>query len=216
VSATAAVVAPRGTLLSRELILGVALAGTSGAAILLHWIGALPVSFTVPFVAAPAAVVLTGAILVGQGRFGRLHAFSRSLLVGMAMGLLATVAYDIIRPPLVFALGGGYDPYRAQPIFGQLITGLPGSDPRALAAGWAYHTWNGLSFGVIYALVRPQGGWRTGLAWGLGLQALMMAVYPALLQARLDDPAFMITGIVGHSFWGIVLGEGVRRAGVRA
>jgi hypothetical protein len=206
----------RAALLPREALLGVGLAGTSGAAILLHAIGALPMSFTVPFVASPAAIVLTGVILMGQRRYPRLHAYSRSLLVGMSIGLLATIVYDLVRPPLVYLMGGGYDPYRAQPVFGQLITGLPRTDPRALAAGWAYHTWNGLSFGMIYGLVRPQGGWRTGLAWGLGLQLLMMAVYPSLLQARLDDPAFMATGLIGHSFWGVVLGEGVRRWGADA
>ena len=208
--------AERPALLAREALLGVALAGTSGAALLLHWAALLPMSFTIPFLASPAALVLTGVVLVGQRRYGRLHAYSRSLLVGMSVGLLATLAYDAVRPALVLAMGGVYDPYRAQPIFGQLITGLAPTDPRALAAGWAYHTWNGLSFGMIYALVRPQGGWRTGLAWGLGLQVLMMAVYPRLLQARLDDPAFMATGLIGHSFWGVVLGLGVRRWGGHA
>src|SRR3970282_265862 len=52
------------------------------------------------------------------------------------------------------------------PLFGQLITGLPPSDGRALAAGWAYHFWNGLSFGKVYALLRPRGGVASGLVWG--------------------------------------------------
>lgn len=204
----------RPALLPREIVIGVALAGTSGLAVLLHAIGALPMSFTVPFVAVPAGVIIAGTVLVGQRRFGRLHAFSRAVVVGTVMGLLATLVYDAVRPPLVYAMGSSYDPYRAQPIFGQLITGLSPTDPRALAAGWAYHTWNGLSFGMIYGLVRPQGGWRTGLAWGLGLQLLMMAAYPALMKARLDDPAFMATGLIGHSFWGIVLGASVQRWGM--
>jgi hypothetical protein len=211
---TALALSTRPALLPREVVAGVALAGTSGLAVLLHAIGWLPMSFTVPFVAVPAGVVIAGVILVGQRRFGRLHAFSRALVVGTVMGFLATVVYDAVRPALVFAMGSTYDPYRAMPIFGQLITGLPPTDPRALAAGWAYHTWNGLSFGMVYGLVRPQGGWRTGWAWGLGLQLLMMAAYPSLLRARLDDPAFMATGLIGHSFWGIVLGASVKRFGV--
>jgi len=206
----------RRALLPREIVAGAALAGTSGAAVLLHVAGALPMSFTIPFVALPSGVVISGAMLAGLRRFGRLHAFSRALVVGTAVGLLATIVYDAVRPLLVHAMGSNYDPFRAQPIYGQLITGLAPTDPRALAAGWAYHTWNGLSFGMIYGLVRPQGGWRTGLAWGLCLQLLMMAIYPSLLQARLDDPAFMATGLVGHSFWGIVLGAGVQRWGAHA
>lgn len=201
----------RSALLPREVLIGLALAGANGAALLAYVFLGLPMSFTVPFLALPAAGLLVGAVLIGQRRYARLHAFSRAVVIGVAAGLVATLVYDAIRPLLVYAMQRGYDPYRAIPIFGQLITGLAPTDPRALAAGWGYHFWNGVSFGVIYALVRPQGGWRTGLAWGLGLQVLMMAAYPRLLQARLDDPAFMVTGIVGHSFWGATLGEAVRR-----
>jgi len=199
------------TLLRREVVLGVAAAGTSGVAVLLQAAGLLPLSFTVPFVALPAACLLTGAVLFRRGLDARLHAYSSVLARGAAWGLVATVVYDLIRPALVAVLGSAYDPYRAQPIFGQLITGLPGSDPLALAAGWIYHLWNGISFAMIFALVRPNGGALLGLAWGLALQLLMMAAYPALLRARLDDPAFMITGLVGHSFWGVVLGLGLAR-----
>ena len=198
-------------LLPREVVIGLALAGANGAALLAYVFLSLPMSFTVPFLALPAAGLLVGALLVGQRRYEQLHAFSRAVAVGAAAGLLATLVYDAIRPPLVYAMGRSYDPYRAIPIFGQLITGLAPGDPLALAVGWAYHFWNGVSFGVIYALVRPQGGWRSGLAWGLGLQLLMMAAYPRLLQARLDDPAFMGSGLIGHSFWGAVLGIAVRR-----
>jgi len=201
------------TLLAREALIGLALAGTSGAAVLAHVFAGLPMSFTVPFVAVPAGVLLAGLVLVGQRRLSRLHAFSRAVVVGTAAGLAATLVYDAVRPALVYAIGSAYDPYRAMPLFGQLITGLPPSDGRALAAGWAYHFWNGLSFGTVYALLRPRGGVASGLVWGLSLQLLMMAAYPRLLQARLDDPGFMASGIVGHSLWGSVLGHLVHRWG---
>ena len=60
-------VAPQG-LRAREAALGVGLASASGAAILVHTFGPLSMSFTVPFVALPAAVVLAGAVLLGRGR----------------------------------------------------------------------------------------------------------------------------------------------------
>lgn len=203
-------------LLPREAIIGLVLAGANGAALLSYVFLGLPLSVTIPFFALPAAALLVFAVLIGQRRFARLHAFSRAILIGAAAGLVATLVYDAVRPLLIFAMGSRYDPFRAIPLFGQLITSLAPTDQRALLAGWAFHFWNGLSFGVIYTLLRPQGGWRTGLAWGLGLQLLMMAAYPRLLQARLDDPAFMATGIVGHSFWGVVLGVTVRRWGAYA
>lgn len=199
-------------LLPREVLIGLVLAGANGTALLAFIFLGLPMSFTVPFIAIPAAGLIVFAVLIGQRRYARLHAFSRVMVGGAAAGLIATLVYDAVRPLIVLAVGGAYDPYRAMPIFGQLITGLAPTDPRSLAAGWGFHFWNGVSFGVIYALVRPRGGWRTGLAWGLGLQVLMMAAYPRFLQARLDDPAFMASGLIGHSLWGVVVGESVRRA----
>lgn len=206
----------RPRILPREVVIGLALAGANGAALLAYVFLGVPMTMMVPFLALPAAGLLVFAVLIGQRRSARLHAFSRAIVIGAAAGLIATLVYDAVRPVLVYAMGSRYDPFRAIPLFGQLITGLAPTDQRALLAGWAYHFWNGVSFGVIYALVRPMGGWKTGLAWGLGLQLLMMAAYPRLLQARLDDPAFMATGIIGHSFWGAALGLGVRRGHAHA
>ena len=195
----------------REIVLGVGMAGTSGAAVLAHTFGPVPMSFTVPFVVFPSASILVGAMLTRQGRFARLHRFSELVMRGALVGLGATLIYDAVRPLLVTALGLTFDPYRAIPIFGTLITGLPATDPASLAAGWIYHFWNGISFGMMFALVRPRGGIAWGVAWALALQGLMMLAYPALLQARLDDPGFMASGLIGHSIWGIVVGAGIQR-----
>ncbi len=202
-------------LLRREVGLGVLLAGTSGAAILVHTFGPLPLSFSVPFVVLPSTCILIAVVLLHRRLYGRLHAFSGRLLLGGAWGLVATLVYDAVRPLLRLAFGFTYDPYRAMPIFGQLMTGLPGSDPMALAAGWTYHFWNGISFGMMLALMRPRGGPVEGFVWAMLLQGLMMAAYPSFLGARLEDPGFLTMGIVGHGLWGIVLGLGLKRTGGR-
>ncbi|MBI4318815.1 MAG: hypothetical protein HY675_10015 [Chloroflexi bacterium] len=200
-------------LLPHEIALGVALAGASGAAVLAHTFGPVPMSFTAPFVVMPTASVLVILALLRTRRYQRLHLFAGRLLMGGAWGLAATLAYDAIRPLLKLIFGFTFDPFRAMPIFGQLITGLPATDPASLAAGWAYHFWNGISFGMMFALVRPRGGPIAGFVWAMILQGLMMAAYPTFLQARLDDPGFLATGIVGHGLWGIVLGAGLRKGG---
>lgn len=200
--------APR--LQRREVALGVGMAGTSGAAVLAHTFGPVPMSFTVPFVVLPTTSFLVGLVLMRRRLYGRLHRFSELLARGAAVGFAATLAYDAVRPLLVGTLGVTFDPYRAIPLFGTLITGLPGGDPTALAAGWIYHFWNGISFGMMFALVRPAGGIGWGVAWAMVLQGLMMLAYPAFLQARLDDPGFLLSGLIGHTFWGVVLGAGLR------
>lgn len=183
--------APHG-LRAREVLLGVGLASASGAAILVHTFGPLSMSFTVPFVALPTAIVLAGAVLVGRGRRDRLRVFSERVIAGGAAGLLATLGYDAVRLGIRAAVPFEFDPFSAQYVFGGLMTGLPNGDPVAQVAGWAYHFWNGITFGVMYAVVRPRGGWATGLGWGLTLEALMLAAYPAFLEARLDDPGYRL------------------------
>jgi hypothetical protein len=195
----------------REVIGGWLLASTSGAAILAHVFLGVPLAFTVPFVVLPSAALLVGVILRRRGSADRLHAFSEVMAAGALWGLVATVAYDAIRPALTWVFGFRFDPYLAISIFGQLMTGLEPSDPLSLAAGWTYHFWNGISFGMMFALLRPKGGEWWGLLWAMTLQGLMMLAYPAFLKARLDDPGFLLTGLVGHGFWGLVLGGGLRR-----
>jgi hypothetical protein len=199
----------------REIAFGLALTGTSGAAILAHTFASVPLSFTAPFVVLPSAVVLGALVLLRRRLYRELHWFTSLLMAGAAWGFGATLVYDAVRPLLMRVLGLTFDPYRAMPIFGQLITGLPPSDPVGLAAGWLYHFWNGISFGMTFALIRPHGGLVEGVVWALVLQALMMLAYPTFLQARLDDPGFLISGLVGHALWGAVLGMGLRHRGAR-
>ena len=198
-------------MLPYELWFGAALAGASGAALLAYGFVGVPMTFTAPFVVLPSALIVAGLMLVRTQRYERLHVMSRRLLMGVAWALAATVVYDVSRPLIVLILGFSLDPYRAMPIFGQLITGLPAGDPLSLTAGWIYHIWNGVSFGLMYALVWPRGGAVGGWIWAMALQGLRMVTYPNLFQARVDDPPFLITGILGHSLWGVVLGVGLRR-----
>ena len=116
-------------------------------------------------------------------------------------------------PALVALFQFSYDQFKAISVFGVLITGQPASTLQAQTAGWGYHFWNGASFGVMYALLRPQGGVATGLLWALGLQLLILWTYPSLLQVRLDNPGFLVTSMVGHGLWGVVLGAGLARWG---
>ena len=138
---------------------------------------------------------------------------ANALAMGAAYGFLATVVYDVIRPLLKQVFHFQYPPFRAITVFGSLITGLPMGHPFGLTVGWIYHFWNGISFAMMYVLVRPRGGLVSGWAWGLGLQLLMLWVYPSLLKVRLDDPGFLTMGIVGHSCWGLVLGWCVQKRG---
>jgi hypothetical protein len=167
-------------------------------------------TMTVPFVALPAAAALVTIVLLRRRLHARLHLFVQCLMRGAAWGFVATLCYDVVRPLVTTLFHFGFDPYLAIGVFGHYITGLPTGDPRALAAGWIYHFWNGTSFGMIFALVRPRGGPVAGLIWGVGLQLLMMITYPQIFAIRLSTPGFVPTGLIGHAVWGLVLGAGLR------
>ena len=194
-----------------EAFLGLALACTSGAGLIAATFLGVPLSFSAAFIVLPTAAILAGIAMAGRGDEARLHAFARLILVGAAAGLLATIAYDVSRPVLRAVFGFTFDPFRAIHIFGELITGRPAGDAWAEVAGWTYHFWNGISFGMMFALIRPKGGVILGFLWAEFLQVLMMAVYPAFLRARLDDPGFLVLGLVGHGLYGVVLGWLVAR-----
>lgn len=203
--------APGIPLRPRERVLGLICASVSGAAILGYAFLGLPMTFTVPFVSLPLTLLLVGAVLRARRRYGRLHAGAELVIRGAAWGVVGTALYDIIRPLLRMVFRYQFSPFAAIPMFGHLMTGLPPTDRMAIALGWVYHAWNGVSFAAMLALLWPRGGVLPGVAWAMLLQGLMMATYPSLLQVRLDNPGFLVTGIVGHAVWGAVVGAGLRR-----
>jgi hypothetical protein len=196
-----------------QVVFGVCLAGTSGAAILAHVFGPLPMMFTVPFIVMPSVFFVLLIIGVRSRLNWRFQAAARLLVVGAVAGFLGTICYDLSRPLVRLMFSFRFNPFGAMPIFGSLMTGLPVTSHIAIIVGWIYHFWNGISFGMMFALVRPRGGALPGFIWGLGLQALMFITYPRFLEVRLNDPGFVAMGLIGHSIWGIVLGIGVRRWG---
>jgi len=200
---------PRAT----EVLLTGALIGTSGGAILAHTFAQLPMLFTVPFVVLPSCILIGFAILLKQKLWVRLRLMASILAVGGCAGALATVVYDIVRPMLRAMFGFAFNPFGAIPVFGHLMTGLDPSQPLALAAGWTYHFWNGISFGMLFALIRPRGGIVGGTIWGLGLAVLMLLTYPTLLHVDAHNPGFLWTDFVGHAVWGITLGFVIQKCG---
>lgn len=197
----------------RAIVLGVILAGLSGAALMAETFGPVPMRVSVPLVVLPGTLLLTGMVFASTRRFRELERFADRAIDGAKWGLAATVAYDIIRPLLMVIFRYHFNPYRAMPVFGSLITEQPKTAAVAITIGWIYHFWNGLSFGVMFALIRPRGGPVAGWIWAMALQGFMMWAYPTLLKLRLDNPGFLMAGLVGHSVWGVTLGASLRRWG---
>ena len=184
------------------LVLGCTAAGIG--AFLLDVAGIVAMPWTISFVSLPALVVVV-AIGVWAQRVARQPFFSR-LAVGVAAGFIATLAYDGVRWAIQETAPLDYDGFRSISIFGSLILSKPETALDARIAGWTYHFWNGVSFGVMYALVAGPARWYWGLAWGMALEMMMIGIYPVAFAIQRSDPAFLAISMTGHAAYGAVLG----------
>jgi uncharacterized protein DUF6789 len=187
---------------------GVVSASVSGAAILIHALGWLPMYFLIEVLAVPS---LLGLLLVGVAA-RRVHAdvVLNRLIVGSWAGLLATLAYDVVRWLLLQVGVINFDPYLTHPIFGMLITGQPETSTTAIVVGWLYHFWNGFTFGVMYTLVAGASHWGYAVLWALLLEVAWLTALPSVLSFNLNTRLIAMS-LIGHIAYGLVLGPSAQR-----
>jgi hypothetical protein len=180
-----------------------ACASVSGAALLAHAAGWLPLYFLVDISAAPS---LAGLLAVGAiARQINERIFYSRLVSGLWMGIVATLAYDATR--WLLWRGGviEFDPFISHPIFGMLITGLPEISTTALLVGWLYHFWNGIGFAILYTLVAGPAGWGYAVLWALFLEAAWLTALPSILSFNLNSQLIALS-VIGHLAYGATLG----------
>ncbi len=183
-------------------LLTLALAAGIAAATL----GPAPTIYALALAAFPLGVLAAGALLRRRGARASCEAWAARLLAGAAAGVTATLAYDGYRVGVRDILGIAFDPFRVQPVFGQILTGLPTTHPLTLVAGWGFHLWLGVLVGMVFAAVRPRGGALAGALFAVVLQLGRWAMYPNVFKAGLSDHEFLANGVFGQLFWGVVLG----------
>ena len=140
---------------------------------------------------------------------------TRAILWGALAGAVATLALEAVRLP---GYRLGFMPGNLPRLMGVLILDrfALGPSPASDLAGWAYHFWNGASFGILYALVfgtqRRWVGVPFGLSLGLGFMVspvvLSLGVGYFGLQFSLGFPA---TVLLAHLAFGLALGFLARR-----
>ncbi len=187
------------------LFAGLAAASAAGWAFL-----PAPAEYLLSVAAFPLGALAGGGLLRWRRGAEAVDLFSRRLGRGCVWGLAATLVYDAYRPLVKLALDMSYDPYRAQPVFGGILTGLPEASAAAQIVGWGYHLWIGCLIGMIFSLVWPRGGVVAGVAFTLGLQVARWLVYPEVFVAGLQDEEFLANAVFGYGLWGVVLGAGVK------
>lgn len=134
----------------------------------------------------------------------------RRCLVGVAVGIPATIAYDLSRLLLVTVTNSSVQPFAAWPLFGELLGGGPSGTSGAFLVGAAYHGLNGVAFAAAYSIAFADRGIRGGIIWALSLEVLMVSFYPGWLGLKALDEFISVT-VVGHVVYGSVVGWGARK-----
>lgn len=191
----------------RAALAGGAVFLASGAALVTHLV-----------TGAPLALVLAGLVAVGSLTVARLvwaepdarQRWMTRVGVGVAAGVVSTVAYDVSRWALVELGGMHLSPFKAFPLFGEALIGADAGSAPAQAAGIVFHLLNGIAFGVAYTVWFGHRGVWWGVAFALGLEAFMLALYPGWLDIR-SIREFTQISVLGHVAYGVTLGWTARR-----
>lgn len=136
------------------------------------------------------------------------------MIIGLGAGILATFGLEVVRATS-FRFGGM--PGDLPRLLGVLITDRFMLGPSALSdfLGYSYHFWNGACFGLIFAVVFGRRAIRWTVAYGIviGIGFLASPAVQAMgvgfLALRM--PAMILTVLIAHILYGLILGLLFRR-----
>jgi hypothetical protein len=193
-----------------ELAYSLLVLGAAGVSPNLFWIaqaGYAPLSTLAVVVLIPSIVTLVAVLALARLRQRR--RLVNRILAGAAAGFVATIGLEIIRFTS-FHLGGM--PGSMPELLGVLMLNRFMEGPSLLSnvVGWSYHFWNGVTFGIVFAVLFG----RKPLAWALVFAELVgvgFLVSPAVTAMGigfmgLGMPAMPVTVVAAHTVYGLILG----------
>lgn len=134
---------------------------------------------------------------------------SHRMLVGAVSGVIATVGLEIVR---IFGFKMGWMPGDMPKLLGVLITNrfMEGPSTWSNILGYAYHYWNGATFGMIFVILFG----RKPVWWGLIYALLIGTGFLLSPSVKAMGVGFMGTGLPGmieivygaHIAFGLILG----------
>ncbi len=134
----------------------------------------------------------------------------RAVVYGALAGAIATVALEAVR---ITGFRLGFMPGNLPRLMGVLLLDRFALGPSTASdlAGWAYHFWNGASFGIIYALffgtARRWLGILYGIALGVGFLVSPVVVSLGVGYFGLQfSKGFPVTVLTAHAAFGLALG----------
>ena len=189
----------------RPVVVAIAAAGSasSGAALVVAIVLDRPLWLASTFIFVPGFVAFVA--LTVTLRRDEQELFLIRLKYGALAGAAATIAYDTIRWTIERLDLTSTNSFQAIRIFGAGLTGGGATGNGALAAGWAFHTVNGVGFALAYVFLAAGRRWLWAVAYALVLEAFMLMLYPGWLGFSMNGE-FLSVSITGHLAYGAVLG----------
>ena len=160
----------------------------------------------------PSIVLL---ILVALFSWKSAPVIGKSIVCGGLGGSIATIGLEVVR---LAGFRAGYMPGNLPRLMGVLLLDRFALGPSLASdvAGWAYHFWNGASFGIIYAIVFGTSRRWVGVLYGVGL-GLGFLVSPVVLSLGVGyfglqfSLGFPATVLAAHVAFGLLLAVFSRR-----
>ncbi len=150
---------------------------------------------------------LVGLVVIGAWPSPNLVELQKRIRVGVFGGVIGTIGYDLIRLP--FAVGGTrvFVPIDT---YGLLITRAHMSSSLTATMGWLFHLSNGVTFGIMYAVVGARRHWLWGVAWGLLLETAVLVSPFKDRYVLAGQLGVVVVAYAGHFLYGWPLGKFVQ------
>lgn len=126
-----------------------------------------------------------------------------TLAIGFASGMLATIAYDLIRVPFHLA---GLRIFVPISTFGIWVADSNSSSRFTEVIGWVYHYSNGVTIAIMYVLFMRNRHWAWAILWACSLETLaIFCPFGRIFSLSGNYPAIGIA-YLGHIAYGLPLG----------
>lgn len=126
-----------------------------------------------------------------------------TLVIGFISGLVATIAYDLIRIPFNLAGLRIFVPISA---FGIWVANSSSSSRFTEVIGWVYHYSNGITLAIMYVLFMRNRHWAWAILWACSLETLaILCPFGRIFSLSGNYPAIGIA-YLGHIAYGLPLG----------
>ena len=153
---------------------------------------------------------LTAIVVIWAVQYRRGDPLATHIAAGLAAGAVATIALEAVRLPGFWL---GFMPGNLPRLMGVLLLNQFATGPTLASdiTGWAYHFWNGASFGLIYVLLFGTCRRWLGAIYGvlLGFGFMLSPVVSALGVGFIGlefSKGFPVTVTLAHAAFGTLLG----------